>query len=298
MSIVGKLNSHSFHCVICSPHPVVRFRAQCNPRRRVPLGFICGYPLDQGELYGGSMFARSAAPDTLQGKAICHVNRHWGEDVLQRAGRESLAVPVCKKKYTPFVFPIVKRTVVGGGGGGGGGNSSAPDGRDRTVYEVQVVRMYGCKCHHEHRKRVIERYGERKGWEPFGQWSMKKAVELARKESQRLNREAQSATTALPISTTCRPPPPAALLATAPSSSRAGELSSTASSDYDDDDDEEEEGDSGSDSEVSVRGAGVARNMCLSGKCLWKVKTAYDDVFLELTGQTESEAEDNGSAMA
>jgi hypothetical protein len=87
-------------------------------------------------------------------------------------------------------------------------------------------------------------------------------------------------------------------LATAPSSSRAGELSSTASSDYDDDDDEEEEGDSGSDSEVSVRGAGVARNMCLSGKCLWKVKTAYDDVFLELTGQTESEAEDNGSAMA
>jgi cobalamin biosynthesis Mg chelatase CobN len=203
--------------------------------------------------------------------------------VLQRAGRESLAVPVCKKKYTPFVFPIVKRT------------GASPDGRERPAYEVQVVRMYGCKCHHEHRKRVIERYGERKGWEPFGQWSMKKAVELARKESQRLNREAQSAA-APPVSRTCRPPPAAALLATTSSSSSrsTGDLSSTASSDYDDDDDE----DSGSDSEVSVRGAGVARNMCLSGRCLWKVKTAYDDVFLELTGQTESEAEDNGTAAA
>lgn len=274
-------------------------------KNRVPLGFICGYPLDQGELYGGSMFARSAAPDTLQGRAICHVNRHWGEDVLQRAGRESLAVPVCKKKYTPFVFPIVKRKASSGAAGA----AAASDGKDSSsspVYEVHVVRMYGCKCHHEHRKRVIERYGERKGWEPFGQWSMKKAVELARREAQRLNSEAaQSAaaatTTTMPASKRC-PPPPAALLATNSSSfssSRSGDLSSTASSDYDGDNDYEEEEDSGSDSEVSVAGrgaAGVARNMCLSGKCLWKVKTAYDDVFLELTGQTESEAEDNGTA--
>ena len=38
---------------------------------RVPLGFVCGFPIGHGgELYGGSMFIPSAATDTKQGKCI------------------------------------------------------------------------------------------------------------------------------------------------------------------------------------------------------------------------------------
>lgn len=207
------------------------------------------------------MFARSAAPDTLQGKAICHVNSQWGEDSLKRSGRESLAAPVCKKKYTPFVFPIVKR---------------CSDADGRISYEVQVERMYACKCHHQQRKKMIEKYGERQGWEPFGQWSLKKALELARRETQRLN--------SLESKSTSRSSTPPVALTPSLSS-----IASSSSSDSGYDDDEESE------AEISVEGAGVARNMCLSGKCLWKVRTAYDNVFKELTGFTESEAEDNDS---
>jgi hypothetical protein len=32
------------------------------------------------------------------------VNEKWGEDYLQRAGRESIAGPVCKKKYVSGVL--------------------------------------------------------------------------------------------------------------------------------------------------------------------------------------------------
>jgi hypothetical protein len=75
---------------------------------------------------GGDMFLRSAAPDTLQGKAIQEVNETWGalhmkkeevDDILNRrrargkgckAGSDLyIGIPVCKKKYTPF---NVKRT--------------------------------------------------------------------------------------------------------------------------------------------------------------------------------------------
>jgi hypothetical protein len=126
---------------------------------RVPLGFVCGYPLSGrtgGELYGGSMFARSAASDTLQGRAMQAVNARWGEDVLKRSGRESIGIPVCKKKYAPFVFGAVQEPATG-------------------RWQVQVERMYACKCHNAIRKAVIAQHGLRPGWEPFGQWSMAKA---------------------------------------------------------------------------------------------------------------------------
>jgi len=45
-----------------------------------------------------------------------------------------------------------------------------------------VERMYGCKCHSEIRKQMIEKYGERPGWEPFGQWSIAKAKTSAIKQ--------------------------------------------------------------------------------------------------------------------
>jgi hypothetical protein len=146
---------------------------------RVPLGFICGYPLPQGELYGGSMFVKSAAGDTLQGQAIQAVNERWGADVLSRSGREHLGIAVCKKKYKPFQFHVVEQTV-----NKPNGSSSAAGGGS---VQVLVERMLGCKCHHAQRRSVVEKFGVRDGWEPFGQWSKKKALELARQATIQLN---------------------------------------------------------------------------------------------------------------
>jgi hypothetical protein len=193
-----------------------------------------------GELYGGSMFARSAASDTLQGRAIQSVNEKWGEDALKRSGRESLGLPVCKKKYKPFNFPVVMRK----------------DGR----LEVKVVRMFGCKCHHGPRKAVIERYGQRNGWEPFGQWSLRKAEEMARSETIRLNQAVEDSVTTVSVD-----------LVDEGEDSVTSESSEDASSSH-------------------VR---VAQNMCLNGACAWKIKSAYDDIYKEIHGHTESEAEDN-----
>lgn len=155
----------------------VEFKCKLPPRRtknlhlslptfRVPLGFVCGYPVGNGgELYGGSMFIKSAASDTLQGRAIHAVNTRFGEG--KWCGRETIGIPVCKKKYSPFSFKIVRNS-------------------DGTV-KVTVERMFGCKCHSDLRKSVIERHGCRSGWEPFGQWSLRKAQEKAKRETDRLN---------------------------------------------------------------------------------------------------------------
>lgn len=141
---------------------------------RVPLGFICGYPLESGELYSGSMFHPSAANDTLQGRAIQKINNMWGSHHrVHRTGLgddgKSICIPVCKKKYRPFEFHL-KRTRNG-------------------FVEIKVERMYGCCSHSNIRKTVIEKHGERKGWEPFGQWSLSKAKAAAKREAARLNGE-------------------------------------------------------------------------------------------------------------
>lgn len=120
------------------------------------------------------MFIKSAATDTLQGRAIHAVNQRWGEDCCQRNGRETIGIPVCKKKYAPFQFKIV---TFGG------------------KVQVTVERVFGCHCHSKLRKRVIEQHGCRPGWEPFGQWSMRKALEKARVETERLNNNSEGETT-------------------------------------------------------------------------------------------------------
>jgi len=109
------------------------------------------------------MFSRSASTDT-QSMAIQSINERWGEGLW--CGRETIGVAVCKKKYAPFAFSIV-------------------DGPAGKV--VKVERMFGCRCHSEIRREKIELHGERTGWEPFGQWSMRKAKELARRETERMN---------------------------------------------------------------------------------------------------------------
>ena len=130
-------------------------------KKRVPLGFVCGYPVGNGgEQYGGSMFIKSAATDTLQGRAIQAVNEKWGGWNGRWLGRETIGIPVCKKKYAPFSFKTENGV-------------------------VKVERMFGCRMHSEIRKEKINEHGVRKGWEPFGQWSMRKAQELARKQTAR-----------------------------------------------------------------------------------------------------------------
>lgn len=125
------------------------------------------------------MFIKSAATDTLQGKAIHDVNLKWGEDAKCFRGRETIGIPVCKKKYSPFSVKVVR------------------DKQGRA--QVTVERMFGCRCHSNIRKSLILQNGckPRAGWEPFGQWSLEKAQECARKESIRINSaESESGLTA------------------------------------------------------------------------------------------------------
>lgn len=96
---------------------------------------------------------KSAASWTLHGKAIQKVNDRWG--VCDETA-------VCKNKYTPFVTTK---------------HIDPSTGR----VSVSVTRTYGCHLHSDLRKNVIEKYGERRGWEPFGQWSLSKAKLIAKK---------------------------------------------------------------------------------------------------------------------
>jgi len=114
------------------------------------------------------MFIRSAAEDTLQGRAIQDVNIRWGGDFRKWNGRETIGLPVCKKKYAPFT--IVKEVLPG-----------------KKTYRWTVQRMYGCHCHSHLRKKIIMRHGERDGWEPFGQWSIAKAKVMVRRAMEHLN---------------------------------------------------------------------------------------------------------------
>lgn len=115
------------------------------------------------------MFIRSAAADTLQGRAIQNVNKQWGEDFRQWNGRETIGIPVCKKKYAPFTMGKKVDPATG-----------------KVV--VTVNRMYGCHLHSQCRKKIIEQHGERKGWEPFGQWSLSKARVMARRAMETMNK--------------------------------------------------------------------------------------------------------------
>jgi hypothetical protein len=210
--------------------------------------------------------------DTLQGKAIHSINMKWGSitntdisassstapnaSMCGRApGRETIGIPVCKKKYKPFEFRVLKETNTGG----------SCDGR----YVVQVERLYGCQCHHPYRKQVIEQHGERLGWQTFGVWSLRKAQNQARIEAARLNGEFLSTDT-----------------------------SSTTTNDTADDSGDEDVVSAGTNGMLPIERKGFLHkslsNICLNGACTWKVESAYDNIYKEIHGHTESEAEDNG----
>ena len=205
------------------------------------------------------MFARSAANDTLQGRAIHAINERWGEDFRKWGGRETIGIPVCKKKYSPFSFRIVNTEEEEDEENVG---STQQTKRRQPKFVVKVERMYGCKCHSDHRKAVIQRHGVRKGWEPFGQWSLKKAQELARKETERLNS-----------------PNPKLV---SPSDSD-GTIDSDGTT-------SEEEGWISSNEERRSTSSSLP-TICNGGACLWKVKSAFDNVARELGVESEEEEE-------
>ena len=212
---------------------------------RVPLGFICGYPVGTGgELYGGSMFHPSAATDTLQGKAINKINEVWGEDKHRGwDSYKSIGGPVCKKKYRPFDFQVKKTNKMGG-------------------VEINVVRMYGCACHSNIRKEVIERHGERKGWEPFGQWSLGKAKAAARRETQKLNAALNNSSVSL-----------------------SDAASTTSSSGYTSSSSEEEPSSSLCMIEDTTKKQQPLHSLCANGTCNWKMKGKVDDIVEEIEGE-------------
>lgn len=205
------------------------------------------------------MFLRSAAMDTLQGKAIHAINLKWGNPsndassspittaiACSRApGRETIGIPVCKKKYKPFDFHVVKQN---------------------GMYTVQVERLYGCQCHHPQRKHVIEIHGERQGWQPFGAWSLRKAQNQARIEAARLNGEAAN----------------------------DGSSTSTVDTGYDDSDEELFSPliTPAAQNEATAAIRKSISSICLNGTCTWKLESAYDNIYKEIHGYTESEAED------
>lgn len=189
------------------------------------------------------MFHPSAATDTLQGRAIQKINEVWGAEHRGWDNYKNIGIPVCKKKYRPFEFRVVKKNKLGG-------------------VEISVVRMYGCSAHSNVRKGVIERHGERKGWEPFGQWSLGKAKAAARRETQRLNAELNNSSSCLS----------AASAASSPSSSGYSSSSS------------EEEGASLFCSYIqdSKQQQQPWQTLCANGSCNWKIRGKFDDICSEI----------------
>mmetsp|Transcript_22421 Transcript_22421/g.33550 ORF Transcript_22421/g.33550 Transcript_22421/m.33550 type:complete len:184 (-) Transcript_22421:282-833(-) len=172
------------------------------------------------------MFIASAANDTLQGRAIHKINEQWGADFRCWNGRETIGISVCKKKYAPFNF----RTET----------------LENGQVKIHVTRMYGCVLHSHLREEAIRRAGPRKGWEPFGQWSIKKAEVAAKKVADKINTERRD---------------------------DSGNGSSNESS-------SEDEGISAPiNNWTSI---GNWKQLCQNGKCTWKIRDKLDDICSEI----------------
>ena len=121
--------------------------------KKVPLGFICGFPVGGGgELYAGSVFFKSADKGP-QGMAIEKASARFGGG-HDKPGQSELGFPVCKKNYQPWI-PTADGT---------------------------LVRSYGCHMHHSTRLQRIRKAGLRDGWESFEQWPMPRQPKKLDKE--------------------------------------------------------------------------------------------------------------------
>lgn len=198
------------------------------------------------------MFHPSAATDTPQGRAIQKINDVWGQDTHRGwDSYKNIGIPVCKKKYRPFEFKIKRKNKLGG-------------------VEVSVMRIYGCGAHSNIRKAVIERHGERKGWEPFGQWSLAKAKAAARRETTRLNAERDNSSICLSVSSS--------------TTSSSGYESSRSSS-------SEEENASLCLIE-DTRQQQPWQSLCANGSCNWKIRGKCDDISSEIEEERLNKVDD------
>jgi len=92
----------------------------------VPHGYVCGWPLRSGDMYGGSHYILSAAADmTDQGRAILEAAQKFGDG-------KTLPFAPCKKYYNPY-------SEINGDG--------------------SKTRMYACRLHNEQRKKRLKKEG-------------------------------------------------------------------------------------------------------------------------------------------
>lgn len=211
------------------------------------------------------MFIKSAASYTDQGKAIQSINERWGQKSScgtrrQWEGRETIGIQVCKKKYSPFLFTI--ETSADDENDVKNSNGTTTSKGEKKQF-VKVVRLFGCPHHSRIRKEKITCHGVRTGWEPFGQWSLRKAQEAARKETMRLN--SSGSNNAKNQKGDNGDKKVAAL-------SNSGKDSSSSENETFTDD---------------------IKTICHNGKCLWKKRGKYDNVYNELTGYSESSSEED-----
>jgi len=214
------------------------------------------------------MFIKSAASYTDQGKAIQSINEKWCEESSGTRrpwfGRETIGIQVCKKKYSPFLFTI--ETTDHDENDAKNSNDTRASSSQRKKF-VKVVRLFGCPHHSDIRKEKIECHGVRKGWEPFGQWSLRKAQQLARRETIRLNSSESKIST---------------------SKQGVGWVKNSI-----------EISNNGMIEEVdnenctSCSNIDEIKTICHNGKCLWKKRNKYDDVYCEITGYSESSSEED-----
>lgn len=215
------------------------------------------------------MFIKSAASYTDQGKAIQSINEKWGGESSGTrrpwGGRETIGIQVCKKKYSPFLFTV--ETPDDGENDAKNCNFTGIS-NDKRKRVVKVVRMFGCPHHSDIRKEKIECHGVRKGWEPFGQWSLRKAQQLVRRETIRLNSTDNNNN----------------------GQENSGDKKIAALPNDGNNDLKIKAG-----SEICNSNSNIdeIKTICHNGKCLWKKRGKYDDVYNEITGYLESSSEED-----
>jgi len=214
------------------------------------------------------MFIKSAASYTNQGKAIQSINEKWCEQSSGTrrpwGGRETIGIQVCKKKYSPFLFSV-ESTDHDENDAKKSNSTSASCVQRKKI--VKVVRMFGCPHHSDLRKGKIECHGVRKGWEPFGQWSLRKAQQHARGVSIKLN------------STDSKN-----------SMNKKGDDNSKNGIEISNDGSTKEVD---SENSSSCPNTDEIKTICHNGKCLWKKRDKHDDVYREITGYSESSSEED-----
>ena len=118
---------------------------------------------------------------------------------------------------------------------------------------------------------TIKRFGERKGWEPFGQWSLKKAQILSKKLQERLSLNAKSSLIRR--------------IGSAGSTSDSSEVDENGSFSTSFDSNSRSHSHSTNDNSFAAW-----KKLCHNGNCTWKMKHRYDDVVEEIHERSQGDS--------